>query len=290
MSSYKKIAFSKAFKAAFPHTIPVLTGFLTLGMAYGVLMQTKGYGAVWSVLMSLIAFCGSMQFVAITLLTSVFNPLQALLLSIMVNARHLFYGISMLDKYKGLGKARTVLIYMLCDETFSITSSIEPPPEVDRKYFYLIISLLDYLYWTTGTLLGAILGNFITFNTAGLDFALTALFVVLFMEQMKKKSNWVPGVMGLMGTFVSLQIFGADNLVIPAMLIILALLVLCRGKLEGNPGKEIFMEGQRDDRKDRITAGKRAEKAGRNSIKAEKELPPEIEKERSDRKEREQAC
>jgi len=278
MSKNKKLEFRKAFKAAFPHTIPVLTGFLTLGMAYGVLMQTKGYGAIWSGLMSLIAFCGSMQFVAITLLTSVFNPLQALLLSIMVNARHLFYGISMLDKYKGLGKARAILIFMLCDETFSISSSIEPPVDVNRKYFYLTISVLDYLYWFMGTMLGSILGNFITFDTTGLDFALTALFVVLFLEQMKKKSNWVPGVIGLMGTFISLQIFGADNLVIPAMLIILAVLILGRKKLEDKTVKADSVDKQKES-EDSILMENRTQDINRK-----------VDTKQSTGKEREQAC
>lgn len=227
----RKAVFRKAFQAAFPHTLPVLTGFLVLGIAYGVLMQTKGYGVVWAVLMSAIAFCGSMQFVAITLLTTAFNPIQALLLSIMVNARHLFYGISMLDKYKGLGKIRGFLIYVLCDETFSITSSINPPEGIDRKYFYFSISLLDYLYWVIGTFLGSVLGNLITFNTKGLDFVLTALFVVLFLEQMKNKENRVYGVIGIIGTVVSLCIFGADNLVIPAMVIILCVLVTGRKQI-----------------------------------------------------------
>ncbi|MFA9379094.1 MAG: AzlC family ABC transporter permease [Lachnotalea sp.] len=221
----------EAFDCAFPKTIPVLTGFLVLGMAYGVLMQTKGYNVIWSVLMSAIAFCGSMQFVAITLLTVAFNPIQAFLLSIMVNARHLFYGISMLDKYKGLGKIRTFLIYVLCDETFSISSSEEPPEDVNRKYFFFAISLLDYLYWVFGTLVGGILGNIITFNTKGLDFVLTALFLVLFLEQWKKTENRVAGIIGIVATIVSVLVFGTSNLVIPAMVIIL-LILLIRGKSE----------------------------------------------------------
>ena len=222
----RKEAFRKAFRAAFPHTVPVLTGFLVLGIAYGVLMQTKGYGAVWAFLMSAIAFCGSMQFVAITLLTTAFDPMQAFLLSIMVNARHLFYGISMLEKYKGLGKIRGFLIYVLCDETFSITSSVDPPEGTNRKYFFFSISLLNYLYWIMGTLLGSILGNLIHFNTQGLDFVLTALFVVLFLEQLEKKENRVHGAVGMIGTTLSLFLFGADKLVIPAMGIILCVLVM----------------------------------------------------------------
>lgn len=224
-------AFQKAFVAAFPHTIPVLTGFLLLGMAYGVLMQTKGYGPLWAVLMSAIAFCGSMQFVAITLLTAAFNPVQALLLSFMVNARHLFYGISMLEKYKGLGKVKWFLVYTLCDETFSISSSLTPPEGISRKYFFLSVSLLDYCYWVLGTFLGGILGNVITFDTRGLDFVLTALFVVLFLEQMKKPENRVAGAIGLICTVVGLVVFGATNLVIPSMLIILLVLLAGRKKI-----------------------------------------------------------
>ena len=216
----------RALRAAFPHTIPVLTGFLVLGIAYGVLMQTKGYSVGWSVAMSAIAFCGSMQFVALTLLTTVFAPVQAFLLSLMVNARHLFYGISMLEKYKGLGKIRAFLIYTLCDETFSIASSIEPPADVERKDFYFFISLLDYLYWILGTFLGGVLGSFITFNTEGLDFVLTALFVVLLLEQLKHKENIPSAIAGLAATALALLIFGADNMVIPAMVLILVILLI----------------------------------------------------------------
>ena len=222
-----------AFMAAFPHTLPVLTGFSVLGIAYGVLMQTKGYGAGWSVLFSAAAFCGSMQFAAITILTSVFNPIQAFIMSVMVNARHIFYGISMLEKYKGLGKIKHFLIYTLCDETFSITCSVQPPNGINRKYFYLFVSLLDYIYWVSGTFIGGVLGGIITFNTKGLDFVLTALFVVLFAEQIKQRENKWPALIGITGAVGSLLVFGRDNMVIPAMVIILIVLAggqrkLCR--------------------------------------------------------------
>lgn len=221
----------KALFAAFPHTIPVLTGFMVLGIAYGVLMETKGFGIGWAVAMSLIAFCGSMQYAAISLLLSTFNPLQAFILSIMVNARHLFYGISMLEKFKGLGKIRGFLIFTLCDETFSIVSSAKEPEGIHRKYFFFWIHVLDYTYWAVATLIGGILGSFVSFNTKGLDFVLTALFVVLFLEQWRKKENRIPGLIGLGGAFLSLMIFGATNLVIPAMFLILGILLAGRGKL-----------------------------------------------------------
>ena len=199
---------SMALRAAFPATIPVMTGFLCLGTAYGLLMQSKGYGPGWSVLMSAIAFGGSMQFVAVTLLTTAFDPVQAFLLSVMVNARHMFYGLSLLDKYKGLGKVRAFLIYVLCDETFSLVSTLEPPEGVARKDFYFWISLLDYLYWITGTALGGLLG------------------------QWKKPENRPAGVMGILCAAASLAVFGADNMVIPAMVLVLAVLLGARRRLD----------------------------------------------------------
>ena len=172
-----------------------------------------------------------MQFVAITLLTTAFDPLQAFLMSLMVNARHLFYGVSMLGKYRGLGAAKFPLIYTLSDETFSIVSSVEPPADMPRKDFYLAVSLLNYGYWAAGSVLGAVAGRFITFDTTGLDFALTGLFVVLFIEQVKNPQNRMSGVIGLVCSAAALAVFGADNLVIPAMVLVLIVLLLGRKKL-----------------------------------------------------------
>ena len=222
---------SKAVRCAFPATIPVLTGFFVLGIAYGILMNAKGYGPLWSLLFSAVAYCGSMQFVAITFLTGVFSPVQALFMSLMVNARHLFYGLSMLDKYKGCGKAKNLLIYYLCDETFAINSTAEIPEGIDKKDFYLAVSLLDMFYWVISSFVGGVLGNVFTFNTAGLDFALTALFIVLFIEQIKTKKKAVCGMIGIVSATVSLLVFGADNMVIPAMLIIFIMLLGGRKQL-----------------------------------------------------------
>ncbi|MEG1594550.1 MAG: AzlC family ABC transporter permease [Oscillibacter sp.] len=219
-----------ALRAAFPVTLPVLTGFLCIGLAYGLLMQTKGYGPFWSALMSAIAFCGNMQFVAITLLTTVFDPVQAFLLSLLVNARYLFYGLSLLEQYKGMGRLRPFLIYTLCDETFSLVSTVDPPEGVARKAFYGWISGLNYLYWVAGSALGGLLGQVLSFNTKGLDFALTALFVVLFLEQWKKRENRPAGLIGLACAVLSLAIFRGD-MVIPAMLFIVAALLLGRKRL-----------------------------------------------------------
>ena len=212
-------------RAAFPATIPVLTGYFCLGVAYGLLMQANGYGPLWSTLMSAIGFGGSMQYVAITLLVTAFDPLQALLLAIMVNARHIFYGLSMLGKYKGLGRARYFMIFALSDETFSLVSTLEPPEGVTRKDFCFWITLLDYSYWVAATALGGLLGGLITFNTTGMDFALTALFVVLFLEQWKRRENRPAGLIGIACAAASLAVVGPDGMVIPAMILILAVLL-----------------------------------------------------------------
>ena len=220
-----------ALRAAFPATIPVLTGYLCIGMAYGLLMANAGYGVFWALLLSLLCYAGSMEFVAVSLLTAGFDPVQALLMALMINARHAFYGLSMLEKYRGTGWARPFLIFSLTDETFSLVSTLEPPDGVTRWDFYFWISLLDYLYWQVGSVLGALIGGLLPFDTTGLDFALTALFIVLFLEQWRKRENRPAALIGLGCTAVSLAVVGADRLVIPAMVLILAVLLGGRNKL-----------------------------------------------------------
>jgi len=230
----------KAFKAAFPLTIPVLTGFAFLGIAYGILMEKKGYGPLWSLLMSSIAFCGSMQYVAITLLTAVFDPLQAFLLSLMVNARHLFYGICMLKKYKKLGPVKNFLIYVLCDETFSIVSSAKVPEDIDRKWFYFWVSFLDYSYWVVASVIGGFLGSVITMNTRGLDFVLTALFAVIFTEQLRKADSRISALIGAACSILCLLAFGPQNFIIPSMIAILLVLTIMKGRLKGSFSESIM--------------------------------------------------
>ena len=218
----------KALQAAFPHTIPVFTGFTFLGIAYGILMNSKGYGFGWTVLMSLMAFAGSSQYVAITFLTSQFNPVYAFLMSLIVNARHLFYGISMLDAYKDAGKLKPYLIFGLCDESFSIICSAEPPEGVDRHWFYFFITLLDHGYWVLGSALGGLLGSMVSFNTKGLDFVLTAFFVTIFVGQWKAQKSRKSAVIGVICSVVCLIIFGGDHFIIPSMVAILVVLTLSR--------------------------------------------------------------
>lgn len=233
MEPYGQQATSRltALKKAFPATIPVLTGYICLGMAFGILLQTSGYGVGWALMMSIICFAGSGQFVVVTLLTSAFDPIQAFLISVMINARHIFYGLSLLEKYKGLGRERAFLIFGMTDETFSLVSSLKPPEGTNRHDYYFLITFLDYLYWITGSVLGNLAGNIITFDTTGIDFVLTALFVVLFMEQWKKKENRAAGIIGILCAAASLALFGPDNLVIPAMVMLLVVLLGGRKRL-----------------------------------------------------------
>ena len=158
----------RALKAAFPYTLPILAGFAFLGLAYGILMHSKGFSFLWPMLMSMTIFAGSMEFVAADLLCSAFHPLYAFFLTLMVNARHLFYGISMLDKFKGTGLKKWYLIFGMCDESFSINQSVEPPEGVDRGWFMFFVTLLNQGYWVLGATLGGLLGNLVTFNTKGI--------------------------------------------------------------------------------------------------------------------------
>ncbi len=223
----------REMRAAFPHTIPVLTGFLFLGLAFGILMNSKGYGALWAVGMSLFTFAGSMQYVAVNLLTAAFNPLYAFLLTLMVNARHLFYGVSMLEPFQGLGKKKCYLIFALCDETFSILCSAKPPQGLDRGWFMIWVALLDHCYWVLGTALGSLAGALITFDTTGIDFVMTALFVVIFLNQWREQKNHLPAVVGVGASLICLVLFGPDNFLLPAMAAMAVVLCFARKNIEG---------------------------------------------------------
>lgn len=221
----------EALKAAFPYTLPILFGFLFLGITYGILMRSRGYGAGWSLLMSLVGYCGSMQFVAVGLMITGSNPLHIFLLSAMVNARHIFYGISMLEKYRGIGRIKPFLIATLCDETFSIVYSTKAPDGIEQKWFYFFISLLDYIYWALSCFLGGLIGGFIHFQVKGLDFALTALFLVIFTEQWQRREHRPATIVGLICSGLCLLCMGQENFIVPAMFSILTVLTLLKKRL-----------------------------------------------------------
>ncbi|MBR6602416.1 MAG: AzlC family ABC transporter permease [Clostridia bacterium] len=222
----------KALAAAFPHTIPILAGFLFLGMTYGILITTEGFPFWFPILTSIFVFAGSAEFAGVSMLLGGFNPLQALAMTLMINARHLFYGISMLEKYKGIGAKKLYLIFGLCDESFSINCTADIPEDVDRGDFMFFVTLLDQLYWISGCTLGGIFGSFISFNTEGLDFVMTAMFVVIFLEQWLKEKSHISSIAGLAIPFLCLVIFGADKFIIPSMIALVFALALLRRPIE----------------------------------------------------------
>lgn len=229
---------TRSFRAAFPCTIPILAGFLFLGMAYGIYMNVSGFSFVYPMIMAAVIFGGSLEFLAAQMLLSPFAPLQVLMVSLMIQARHLFYGISMLDKFKDMGWKKFYLIYGMCDETFSINCTAEIPGDCDCGWFYFFVTLLNQLYWVGGATLGGLLGNLITFDTKGLDFVMTAMFIVIFLEQWLKEKHHFSEWAGLASSAACLLIFGKDNFMIPAMICILLLLTAFRKPVGRKAGEE----------------------------------------------------
>lgn len=222
----------KALRAAFPYTLPICAGFGFIGLAYGVYTNTSGFSFIYPMLTSLTVFGGSLEFVTVTMLLSTYAPLQALLMALMIQARHLFYGISMLDKYKGTGAKKLYLIFGLCDETFSINYSADIPEDVDKGWFMFFVTLLNHIYWVVGATAGGLLGSLITFNTTGIDFVMTAMFVVIFIDQWMKEKSHISSLIGVVLSAACLVIFGSDYFMIPTMACIICALVLIRKPIE----------------------------------------------------------
>lgn len=229
-------------RKAFIASVPVMVGYIVLGAGFGIVLETKGLGLIWAVAMSVFIYAGSMQYVAIELITGGASLITTALTTLMVNARHLFYGISMVDKYKGAGKKKPYLIFALTDETYSLVCSDESVKDVNNKYlYYFTVSLLNQIYWITGTVIGSLSGRMINFSTEGIDFALTALFVTIFTEQWISEKNHGPAIAGLASSILCLVVFGKDNFLIPAMCCIVAVLGFMR-KMQGKAecdGKEL---------------------------------------------------
>lgn len=221
-----------ALKAAFPYTLPIFAGFWFLGLAYGLLMNKSGFAFYWPMLMAMTIFSGSVEFVAVSMLRSSFHPLQAFVIGLLICARHLFYGISMLGKFKGMGWKKFPLIYGMCDETFSINYTAHIPEGVDHGWFMLWVTVLDYLYWVSGATIGGLFGDLIHFNTRGLGFVMTAMFVTIFMEQWMKERNHTASILGLVISTGCLLAFGASSFVVPAMVVMLLCFMSLRSKLE----------------------------------------------------------
>ena len=214
-------------KKSFISTVPVMTGYLVLGFGFGIILKANGYGILLAFAMSFFIYAGSMQYVAIGLLTGGASLITAAITTLMVNARHLFYGISMLDKYRKTGKIKPYLIFALTDETYSLVCGDNTDmTENERKRYYFFVSLFNHIYWIAGSVLGAVIGTVVKFNSEGIDFALTALFLTVFIEQWRTAEKHAPAVIGVGASVLSLIIFGSENFLIPAMLVISLLLCL----------------------------------------------------------------
>ena len=222
----------KALKAAFPFTVPVMLGYISVGIAFGLLAEKSGLNFLWALLMSLAIYAGSMQFIAINLIVSGLGLVEIGLMTLFLNIRHLFYGLSFIDRFKTMGRKKLYMIFSLSDETYSLLCAAEAPEGINSDQFLFSISLLNQIYWLIGTLLGSMAGNLIKFNTAGIDFAMTALFVVIFIEQWKSFKTHIPAFIGIVATVVSLVIFGPDNLIVPSMGFILVALAVFKNHIE----------------------------------------------------------
>ena len=222
----------EALKAAFPNTLPILAGFIVLGMGYGIYLRSSGLPVWYPTVTSILVFGGSLEFLLVSMLLSPFQPLAVFFLSLLVQVRHIFYGLTMLKKYRGRGLMSLYLIYSICDETFSINCSAEVPENIDEGWFMFFVSLLDQSYWVLSVTAGSVLGGVLSQYSEGVEFVMTAMFSVIFIKAMEKRENRISGVIGVMSTLISLIIFGKTVFLIPSMVLIIVFLFLFRKRIE----------------------------------------------------------
>ncbi len=223
----------QTIKQAFYKSIPVLAGYVVLGTGFGILLRNAGYGVLWAASMSVFIYAGSMQYVGVGLLAGGASVLNTVITTVMVNARHLFYSVSMIDKYKNAGKYKPYMIFALTDETYSLLCDGKVPAGVEPDVYRFFVSLFHHCYWITGSIIGNLLGAVLPFSSAGIEFSMTALFVASFTEQWLTAKDHVPALTGLLSTLLCLVVFGRDNFLIPAMLLITLVLTLLRRREDG---------------------------------------------------------
>lgn len=228
----KKHGMKKAVKAALSASFPVMLGYVFVGIAFGLLLREKGYGVLWALLMSATIYAGSMQFIAINFFSGAFTLWQVAVMTLAVNLRHMFYGLSMIERFKGMGRKKPYMIFSLTDETYSLLCSAKVPEGVKPQRFFFLVSLFDQCYWIIGSIIGSLAGSLITFNTTGIDFAMTALFLVICTEQWLNYPTRAPAIIGACAGVGMLLILGADRFIIPAMLVSVLVLMLARRSIE----------------------------------------------------------
>ena len=223
---------TKRFRTAVVKTLPVMAGYIVLGMGFGILLKGNGYGVLWAFAMSFFLYAGSMQFVGISLIAGGASLISIALTTLMVNARHLFYGISMIERYKGAGLKKLYLMHALTDETYSLVCTEQVPEETDPQQYYLLVSLLNQAYWVAGIVAGSLIGSVLPFDSTGIDFAMTALFVTVFVEQWLGTKEHRPALIGVAASVLCLLVFGSERFLIPAMIAITVILMTIRKQLE----------------------------------------------------------
>ena len=229
---------SNSFKSAFKASLPVLAGYIALGIGFGVLLESKGYSIIWAAFMALTMYSGSLQYAAVDLLSSGATLISTALMAFFINARHFFYGFSLLDTYKNMGKAKPYMIFGLTDETYSLVCSGKAPDGTEPKKYYFYLTLLNQLYWITGCVTGNLLSSVLPFELNGVDFAMTALFIVIFVDQWISQKKHLPAIIGVVSSAVCLVIFGADKFIIPSMGVIAVILSVFKKKLSKEDGND----------------------------------------------------
>lgn len=222
----------RAFAAAFPATVPVLMGYLSIGIAFGLMLEAVGYNVIWAFFMSLTIYAGSGQYMGVELLATGAALVNVAALTLILNFRHLVYGLSLLEKFRGMGVRKLYMIFSLTDETYALLSSARVPERVDPHAYYFAIALLDQSYWILGSVLGSVAGALIGFDTTGIDFAMTALFLVIAVDQWQTYRSHLPVLLGSGVTVVSLALLGPDAMLIPALCVIVVSLLLLRTRLD----------------------------------------------------------
>lgn len=222
----------KTIHFAFVKTLPVMFGYLFLGIAFGLLLQRAGYDSIWAFFISTFVYAGSMQFVLVSFLGTDINLLSVALMTLSINSRHMFYGLSFIEKFKAMGKAYPYMIFSLTDETYSLLCGTKVPAELKEHRVFFAMSAMDQLYWVMGSVAGAVLGDLITFNSTGIDFAMTALFLVIFIEQWLAAKSHAPALIGLGCGFISLLLFGPGGFILPALLGSITLLLALKKTIQ----------------------------------------------------------
>lgn len=229
-----KTSWGRAVKAAFPHTLPVMAGYVCIGIAFGIMLRAAGYGVGWAAAMSVFVFTGAGQIMAVPLLAAGTPLTEVALLTVVIDLRHLFYGLSMLDKFKDLPWRRKLyLIFALSDETYALLAGVAPPEGMEAGRFYTAIAALDQSYWVLGSVIGSLFGSLITMDFTGVDFSMTALFLAIATEQWREKSNRLPALVGLCAPLAALVLVGASNMLVPALAAVLAGILALRKPIEG---------------------------------------------------------